>query len=128
LNLSGGSILTPRLATFNNGSLLVGSAADFPDLTNIDNSSVMVFGGSLSLPLITSYANNSSAVATLEAYGTGSDLTLPNLSALSSTAGGVTFEAAFAVRLICREFRRFRQRRGVLCQGRRKPSDSADAG
>ena len=89
-----GTILTPLLTTFDNGSISVDDATpSLPDLTNIDGSSVTVSGGSsLTLAGITSYTNANLNSTTLEASGTSltdtaSSLTLTNLATISAGPG-----------------------------------------
>jgi len=82
-----GSLPTAQIVTLTDGQLTVsGGSYDFSGLTSLDNSGVSVSGGiTVSLPDVTTFQAGS---GTLQASGTGSELTLPHLAVLTDSAAG----------------------------------------
>jgi hypothetical protein len=91
LTLDGtGNFSTSQIATFTDGSLvIVATNPDLSNLTNIDRSSLLASnGGSLVLPLVTSYTGpTSNTNTTIEASGVGSRIDLSSLITLIGTTG-----------------------------------------
>ena len=89
--LGGGSIHVDQpesfvhLTTIHHCNIIIDNELPaFPVLNDIDDSSIHLTNGvSLSLPLVTTYTSTSNADRTLEAGGTGSLLSFPNLTTLT---------------------------------------------
>ena len=77
----------PEAASASNASFVVsGGSLYAPDLSDIDDASVVVSDGStVSLPSVTSYANEVDYTTMLEATGAGSVLSLPGLASMTAT-------------------------------------------
>jgi hypothetical protein len=99
LTLDGtGTISLDKITTLtgaNGGLLVTGGTYTLSHLTDLDGSSVFVEdGASLTLSGVTSYANpNSFDTTTFEATGTGSTLSLPNLTGLGTVNSQFQVEA-----------------------------------
>ncbi len=90
LTLDGtGTVALSQLTSYTDGTLsLSGGTLTLNNLTDIDGASFMVSGGAaLSLPGATSYAGAAGATTTLEATGTGSTLSLANMTSLTAATG-----------------------------------------
>ncbi len=86
LSLSAGTVSLPVLADGYNSSFKVSGAATvtLPDLSDGDDTTFLVSGGaSVTLPVLTSYTGPANAGNTLEATGTGSVLSLPDLTTIT---------------------------------------------
>ena len=94
LSENGGEIDSGSLTTINGVTLTLSdtSSMSLGEITNIDDSSVIVHGGAmLSLSGVTGY--QSSGFTNLEATGSGSELDLPNLTSITDTSFRSTVEA-----------------------------------
>src|SRR5262249_45855978 len=99
LTLDGtGAWSSSQLRTYTDGTLkLTGGALTLSALTNIENAGFVSSGGaSLILPAVRSYAHGTNTIAPLEATGTGSVLSLPNLTRLKDSASGANYPVRFA--------------------------------
>ncbi len=90
-----GTISTSQIVSFTGGTLTVsGGTPSFSSLADIDGSNFQVSGGAtLSLPAATSYSLTGSA--TFEATGTGSELSLANLTSISVGTSDYAEQAQF---------------------------------
>jgi len=76
---NGGSIQAPLLATFSPGTFTVYAAtAGFPALTDIDDTSITVYGGGkLTLSGVTGFDDSGPVTPGWNAYDAGSEIDLP---------------------------------------------------
>jgi RHS repeat-associated protein len=84
-----GSLSTDQITSYTGGSFtLTGGTLSLKNLSDFDDSSVTVSGGaSLSFPVLTGYAGpNGFGTTVLQATGTGSSLSLAQLTTLSASA------------------------------------------
>ncbi len=86
LNMDGsGTITTNQIMTFTAGTLTVSGGVNLtmPALTNIDDSDFLVGGGAkLTLSIVTQYNGGTGDTDTLQATGSGSELSLPKLASI----------------------------------------------
>ncbi len=77
-----GTVALGQITGLVNGAInLRGGTPSFSQLSDINGSSVNVIGGTLSLPLVSAF-NNDGELVTLQANGSGSNLSLASLSSL----------------------------------------------
>ena len=93
-----GIINDGALATLSNINMTISGSAEhvtLASLTSVNNNNITVSGGaSLSLPAVTSYTGNTSTT-TLEATGTGSVLTLANLTTVTQPTNNYQAQTNF---------------------------------
>jgi RHS repeat-associated protein len=86
---NGGDLMLPVLASCTAGTIAVDAASlSLPDLSDIDESSVLVSPGTqLTLPLVTSYTGVVNVTTYLQVTGPNSVLSLPALATITGAAG-----------------------------------------
>ncbi len=97
LSIGGAStIATAQLASYTGGSMTIsGGSPSFAALSTFTSSSITVSGGgTVSLPKVTAYAG-SGGNNTFEATGTGSTLTLANLTSVTETSSAYQAQVMF---------------------------------